>query len=267
MTAGLILLNILMLSYITIKHNYQQQAAINVIKENGQTVAHILGHDIRLAGYIGCLRLSSDTPILSHINTTLSFDKKIQSEKIQYAGNTIDTIVIQHAESAPETLLHTMNTTSNMDLTINHPFYKGDILLISDCNHVEIFQVKEATYTTNSQTLTATTPLKTYFKEKSEISKLVKNRYFSAITDRADTYQQPIYALHKQDIAGKIIQIIDGVDEMIIHYNVQLQNHLIELDSSQVSDWSKVVSVSMCFLLRHANLKKTWCTDVALREI
>ena len=249
MTSGLIILNLLIASYLAIQRHYQEQANLHAIRENGQTAFHIIDHDIRMAGYIGCPRLTANFPIISHTEETLNRHNMIESEA--HNNSMSDTITVRHADFPPASLLRPI--TNKLELTASNTptFAKNDILIISDCKHAEIFKVNKVSSTKASQIISTNHPLQYNYQDTAELSKLIINTY----SIKKDLDSATGYALNKQNIRKQNIIIINDVDQIKVDYTTKT-----------TTDGMSVTGISLCLLLHSHNITKPWCSYVSQRQ-
>jgi len=254
---SLLLLNLMLICYLAIKHNYQRQVVFNTLQKKEAIVSRILWKDIHLTGYIGCVSLGNEFSALSHVQEALSFDNKIHGDA--------HTFTTCHAEIPSARLLNAMHSSSILDVSATPVFYKDDVLLIVDCQHAEIFTVKMLTRSKYAQHVETNAPLQHHYSTSAEVSRLVKSFYFIAKTDRKDSNGAWVYSLYKKNIYRENIELLDGISQMDVRYVIKRGDSVMQAQSSAIHAKEKVIGVSICLLLHGYSLQSPWCLYVPLQ--
>lgn len=238
-TIGLLLLSMILQIYLTNLNSYRLQLALNQVQQNAKTAIDILNTEIHQAGYIGCAHLTYDFPIFSYPPYTLMSHNKISSQKV-------DEITIRRADFPAAVLIEPMQDTSILSVSHHVRFSSGDILIISNCNQAEIFEVKEIKSFQGGQKIISHYPLHHQYEQQTEVSRFVINTYFIANTHRRYANGKPIYSLFVKDINQRKSELIEGIQQMRIRY---LINH---------DEASSVAGVSIDFNVVSQSLNKVW---------
>lgn len=257
--------------YFISEHNYEAQSALRTLQENARMTSEILPEKIKMAGFIGCARLTDDFPFKNHTQMLLSRHNKMTYYQSQLNKPGTDAFTLWQASNQSELLLQSMQDNSTFFIAKKLTISAGDILFISDCKTVELFHVKEVK-NANKDELKVTTvePLTKLYQQNAEIIPLEMNSYFIANTGRVDENHQPIYALYDKNLTQQKTELVQGVDQMQVEYISQQGNKLIQhhwnanVDSDALSGISLQLTLSS---LTHQILKKNWYIYVALREI
>lgn len=217
LTLSLLILSIVSVIYLSAEKSFQMQISLSAIQENMRTAFMLLKNEIQMAGYIGCAKLTDEFPIRNLGQYSITNQNKISIEK--------NSITIRHASIDHANLIKNMQGNSTLYVTAKPRFEESEILLISDCQSAEIFQVKTVSHILGGQKMTSSRALLRKYEKNAEISKLDINRYFIS-----DTYRQqkkPLYALFLHDINGRAFEIIESVDTL----NVKVNQNIIEMDA------------------------------------
>jgi type IV pilus assembly protein PilW len=248
-TISMLILSMLTTIYLVTKKNDSAQIAVSNIQENARIAMHWLHGNIRTAGYLGCAKLTDDFPIINYPPYELTRENKISS-----SGS--DTITIRGASISSATLVTSMRGYATLYVSGKPHFSEGDVLLISDCRSAEIFLVKKAAVISQGiQKITTKEPLHTQYQQYAEVSQFESNTYFVGKTNRQSADGSPIYALYIEDIYQQKTELVEGVEDMKIHYDINdngIVGISIALTLSSLSNFS---------------LQKKWYTYVTLREI
>lgn len=256
-TLSLLLISFLFEMYTASQRGYQLQIALNHLQDNAKTAIDMLNSDIRKAGYIGCSRLTNNFPVISYSPYLLTSQTKLMGKD--------EEISIQHMEFPGLVLKELLQDNSTLYVSNEINVHKKDILVISDCQHAELFQVENVYSTSEYQKITTFFPLHNQYKENAEIGHLIKNRYFVAKTNRKDKMGLPIYSLFVEDIKNKT-ELVEGVKRIKLLYSILNGDNLIELQAKEINDWSRVVGVAIELEMVSFPLNKIWHSYVALLE-
>lgn len=150
-TLGLLLTAAVLHTFINMKRTYEFTEAFSRVQENGRFAIEFLARDIRNAAFWGC---NSDGlgSVQNHLNDggseSYTYDADIEGTNgtPNAGGNTAlddpDTLILRsaadsgiHVEQTPATV------SSDLKITENSGLQEGDIVLVSNCESGEIFQI------------------------------------------------------------------------------------------------------------------------------
>lgn len=186
--------------YFSTVKAYRFQQSLSAIEQQATTAASLLHYDIGLAGYIGCARLTSDFPIITHTNESITNDNKLMV--------TESSVTVRHAAFPAATLSESNADKVSFQADLGQRFKEGQILVISDCQHAEIVKAVSISRHDPYQTIEIETPLRYSYKSGAEISRLEINRYYF-IDDK----------LMLQTMDGRDLQMVEGIKEMKVTRN------------------------------------------------
>jgi type IV pilus assembly protein PilW len=260
MGMALLLLTFLLKLYLNASYSQRLQNALIHIQDNARTSLAILNTSIQQAGYIGCLRLTSDHPRLSYSQYSINLHNKL-------VGIGAHEIIIRHALFPAATLKKSSENQVTLYADVHTRFSSGDILLISDCKHAELFQAANVSIASNSQKITAASPLQFDYSPYAEIARFEIEHYYAAKTKHTHQDGSPIYALFKEDkIKNRVIEVVDDITALNFLFTLHRPGHLEDVPASAVEDWSKVVGVTIQLETQYSPLKKIWHSYIALQE-
>jgi type IV pilus assembly protein PilW len=258
-TAGLLQL------FVNSRATYRIQESLSRLQEEGRFATNFLTRDIRMAGYWGCL--SSATQIESNLNPGASFNDF--STTITASDNDglngSDTIQLSGARGSGIYVVDTPATTSaDLKVTDNSGLLENEIVLVSDCDKGDIFQI------TNDPSTGAAA-------NKDE---LVHNTANSVIPGNADKNFQKIYGTDAQIYRmsqlsyslqlgsngnAALFRSINGASARELIPNIENMQILLgeDTDNDEVAnryiapsttgiDWSHIVSVRMALVIMSA---------------
>ena len=246
---SLLLFTLIFQLYLTTQRSIHIQTAFNQIQFDANTAINQLRSSIHKAGYIGCARLSADFPIHGWSNHTLTVRSKLHA-------NTEGPISVSYAEGAHISLLEPMRDHSFMLATKQMHYSVGDILIISNCAHADIFQIKQIIVSHGMQKIIPVSPLRYQYDKYSEIARLIQNEYR---IEQGGT-------LFVKDIHHRRIALADHIDAMRINATVNQHGRYVDVPANAVEDWSKVGGVSIAFIVSSTPYKKIWHAYISVGE-
>jgi type IV pilus assembly protein PilW len=237
--------------FIQSKHIYQLTQNLNEIQINARTAINALSHDIRMAGLIGCVRLIDFLPRHSHLTTA-----KLALPKLARYRQDSDIILIQSMN--PNTIPIRFAKAGNISLMNRVAFAPNDSLLISDCQHAEVFNWGHKN-------------LKYIYQLGSELGFFDKIIYYIADTGRISETGQDIYALYRRNLnrsVKKPIELVEGIEKMSIRLGIKdAHGNLNYTDADKVKRWSDARSVEIkLYLTKKNKIRREWRYIIALRE-
>jgi type IV pilus assembly protein PilW len=237
---ALVLIGLLLKIYLGSQQSARIQSSLNQIQDNAKIAITILSSEIHQAGYIGCAKLTNDFPLF--------FTRYELTEKNKIKGDR-HSITIRHAAFKSDYLIKDMLSTSILEVKDDIHFKKNNILIISDCKHAEIFQIKNIIYSRGIQIITPISPLHNQFDSRAELARFEVNHFFISRTKRKDFYGNPISALYVKNLQGETTRLVDGINDLNIQY---LMGH------------AGVSGVKINLNVCSARLCKIWHADVSL---
>ncbi|MDR3491843.1 MAG: hypothetical protein P4M12_07380 [Gammaproteobacteria bacterium] len=221
--------------YLVLQKNFKTQASLNALHENSQTALHILTENIKAAGYMGCAKLSDNLYLKKFDSWSLSPENKIIGKD--------DAIIIQKINSMSATLVTGVNHGSVLYISDKPRFKKGDVAVISDCIHAEMFKIENISYLEKSQRIQTSKPILADYNKYAEVSLFQNESYFIAKTSRKN-----ISGLYLKENNKPKIELVEGIEKMRFLYDVNLNNKIVSLPANQISDWSLVRGVSIMLI-------------------
>lgn len=251
--------------FIYSKNIYQFTLRLNTIQTKARLAFYLLSHDIRMAGFIGCVRLIDFSPLNSHLtsNTRLvvwhkgnTTAKLVLPRLVRYQKDS-DTILIQFLD--PNTFQIKNAQSGQIVLASRMSFYSKDILLISDCLHAELVHWSNIHLTFR------------YYLD-SEIGFFNKIIYYIGDTGRISEDGQRIYALYRRNLNQsfhKPIELIEGIRKMSIRLGLKDVNGILHYkNANEVKHWANTRSVEIRLLLTDVKdkLPREWKHVIGLRQ-
>lgn len=271
MTMGTFLMAGLIQVFQGSKKSYSLTEELSRLQENGRYAMDILARDMRMIGYQGCADpdnivatvIANDPPTTDFSLTGLQGFKVLGSgitpalpteftattitndigETINLATTVLentDIIMMQYASPTGAELTGNLTPDNgNIQLVDNIAgFAADDVLMISDCQSVDIFRANSVSSGGGSVTITHsnatnTTPkLSKSYPKGAQILSFSSNLYFvgpsgrdrSASTTRKNARGDNINALYRVNINGRLEELVQGVDYMILLYGERLTN-------------------------------------------
>lgn len=243
---------------------YRYTQRLNAIPSKARIAFRSLSHDIRMAGLIGCVRLSEVFPLHSHLtgDTSLvawhkgSTTAKLSLPDLAHYQQDSDAILIQFLD--PNTFPIKEATANHIVLAEGVIFRAEDVLLISDCQHAELVHWNNIHLTYRYQV-------------DSEIGFFNKIIYYIADTGRTSDTGQRIYALYRRNLnqsLHKPIELIEGIKKMSIRLGMKNRDGVLYYkNADEVKHWADARSVEIRLSLTEGKwLQREWKQVIGLRE-
>lgn len=252
MISAMILTSVSTIYYSATK-NFKYQESFNNRQDTVRTINNFLLHDFRMAGFIGCAKLTNSFPLINHSSidfTPIHVIEKFNTDKKK--ANT-DAVLTRRTGDVYTVLTENMENPSVMIVQPAH-FQPEDWVMVSDCNHAEIFQIKHISINSfGLQRITSTVELSSLYSAGSELSRVEEHHYFVANSGRQNEKGEPIYSLYTESINNKKFEIAENISD----FKVQLTQH----DSS-------INLVNYCFLTSGDNPlpDSWWCVSAGVRS-
>lgn len=257
------LLTAVMTVYLSQKKSYRFTEGLARVQENGRLAIAGLNKDVRMAGYIGCGRLSEirlhnllpgidfrpETSIVGFNNgqTTASYSSPTVDAILRIAVPKTAVLIVQHADAESVVASHDQQIKVPADQT----FKVGDVALLSNCQQAHIFRVQAV----HQQWLTPMPQFTDRYEwADSQMSRLLTYIYYVANTGRINQAGNPIYALYRRnlnDAPTKQNEWVEGVENMQIVYGIfdPKTTMIYYATADKVLDWKQVISVKIALLL------------------
>lgn len=296
-TIGLIVLAAVAQIFATSHGTYRLEENLARVQESGRFAVDFLTRDLRMAGYAGCVNinqaLNADANYTAtnhlnpptppnppeatnfvpgehlrgfHYNKATSDWEPTLPAGIFAAGEVhpnTDVVLIRRGSPDPARVVPPFMVTqaSALQLPVGNGLQIGDIVMISDCTNVDIFQitgpdVPDTSGTLNHNTGTeepgnANQPLSKTYAGDAEIMKLFTQLYYIG----TGTSGEP--ALMRKDLAGGTFgagqELVEGVESLRVLYGEDLNSDRsadVYVLPAAVTDWTRVVSIRIGLLVR-----------------
>lgn len=250
--------------FIQSKNIYQLMQNLNKMQTNARIAINALSHDIRMAGFIGCVRLIDFLPRHSHLTPDTSLvvwhkgqtTAKLALPTLTRYRQDSDIVLIQLMN--PNTIPIKFAKAGNISLMNRATFAPNDIVLISDCQHAEVFNWRYKN-------------LKYIYQMDSELGFFDKIIYYIGDTGRISETGQGIYALYRRNLNQSIkkpVELVEDIEKMSIRLGLKdAYGNLNYIDADKVKRWSDVrsVEIKLC-LTNKKQIRREWRYIIALRE-
>lgn len=265
LVSSVLVLGLLISCYLCLTRHLIKQSSLNIIQQNAQSALKLLEREVHLAGFIGCARLADKFPIVTHTKFNLSSNDKLTSYLLADGQNGI---TLKYLEPGYSYLLNNMDNSYEIIIKKHSQLRPKDNLLISNCKRADIIEIDRIIKISPLVQKIITNKSLSYLYEKnSAIGLLQINSYTVENTKRKNRKGKSIYALYKKTIKGQQQELIEGVDSLFFRYTTNTEGKILELESNQVADWSKVVGVSLCMKLSSGPEQQPWCSYAALQQM
>lgn len=223
--------------YLLTQKYFRKQTALLSLTENSRIAEQLWMTVIRSAVYGGCLKTekASITPYYSN----------------EVKPGT-DAITINYADPMGDDLLFDMKDYSAVYATSSHKFSINDDIMISDCESVEFFRVKNIIASSKNQQIISYKPLKKLYKKHSQVNLYQHESYYIERTNRYDEYHQMIDAFYRKNKDGKKTEMIEGINDMKIFYSIIKDGNMTDIPTGHFYETGDITGISI--LLKHASL-------------
>lgn len=278
MTLGSLVLGGLVEIMISNKLTLRTQEAMARMQENGRYADYMLSRQIRMAGYQGCASLDSLTPNIlvasppeglaftssDVINGYEAVGEGVWSPALPatIASNVVpdtDVIVIRKASELGDNSEANMASSSDdIDVTGRVDIVVGDVMLVTDCESVDIFEVTstgDGTVFGHAGPANTDTTLSKAYVSGAYVSAFESFTYYLRDSGEQTNDGTAINVLVQRDLFGNEIEIIDGVDDMQLQYGADTDSDgnvdtYMTADAVDASDlWDEVFTVRVALLL------------------
>lgn len=294
---SMLIMNTISALWLGLANTSRMQEDQAQLQENGRLVSYILSRDLRMAGFIGCGKLTLNIGLPSSLNgysgEINSWNPALPTTLKKSVLPETDVISLYYLALTPVVSLQLGTQYNQLTVGETPKFKVNDMMLISDCSHAEIFKLGSVQQQTKQkqQILVPTQNLNYLYKTTDELGMLVKNTYFIGNTGRQDALHQPITAFYVEDISGKNHEIVPNVVNMKIFYALKNAKEPLYFTAAQISQnktWDAVKQVKIALLLKstrkfsnrptqykyldkiavdpHGYLYKEWDLVISLRE-
>lgn len=294
-TLGLVLMTGMVQMFAGSRTTFVTQQSISRVQETGRLAMEFLSQDIRMAGFAGCASRATGSNVASFVNSTnylYSFDAvkgvNAGSPATVPNGSGIDQTPLDGTDilglsvvpnSVPDSIVSKENSADKVFVTLTstvadgcgegvtkyNGFCPGDILVISDCQSVRIFQATGFSVSGSELSIkhedtgspgnkvenwTIADPAE-LFEEGALVQKLSKITYFVAnsnVTGRPSLWQS---------VDGQDTELLEGVEDIALSYGVDtVANNQAIADTyksasavTAANQWNSVLSVRINLLV------------------
>lgn len=218
----------------TQKHFRSQTALVN-LTENSQIAEQLWMTVLRSVIYNGCLKREK-------ISITPYYSGEVK------AGT--DAITLHYADTIGDDVLFDMKEYNVIYITSRKKFSIDDEIMISDCESLEFFKIKNIVQSSKNQKITSYKPLKKLYKSYAQVNAYQHESYYIANTHRYDKYHQIIYALYRKD--SRKTEMIEGISDMKIFYSVLKESIMQDIASRDFNENNDITGVAI--LIKHMSL-------------
>ena len=231
LTLGLILSTLLFNNYVDAAGALSMQSSMYHLQEVVNVSNDIITHEIEQAGYIGCAKLVPGFPVKHFQQYSLTAGNQLIVTDVN--------IISRHASMMNAELLNLNPDKKTLYVSDNLSFKADDILIISDCQHAEIFKVKHIFHLHQQLKIEAVMPLDSDFDKNAEVAYFETNRLFlkKMGNNKKALFLEDVKLFHRQ--------ITDGVEAL--HFVSKLHgivfSETIRVNALQ-REWGGYASIS-----------------------
>ncbi|MHB1331032.1 MAG: PilW family protein [Sulfuriferula sp.] len=265
MTLGLIVLGAVGYLYLGSRQTFRTTDAVARIQENARFALQTMAYDVRMAGYVGCAGLGTQTksianslPAVNMSNAITGWDSGAGAAAFggvnRVAG---DAISIIGAFGGGVNLTGNLAPANANVKVLGNPygFQKDDVLVVTDCKNADIFQVTNSPGNAGSTTLPTTLTIGNGSNTGNRVVDYGQDAYVMKIeqyTYFIGTNPSGGRSLYRSSLSEGTVEVADNVWDMQIQYGIDPTNSGSASSYSTagaVANWSQVVSARISLLL------------------
>lgn len=274
-TIGLILLGGIGYVYLGSRQTFRTQDDFSRIQENVRYAMDQVGVDVRMAGYSGCLNLSSIDPanpsagpaigVIANNPPTIGLDQAMRgydgaawaapgTAPTNWISGTGVFVITRASEGGVNLTGNTTPTNANLQINGNPDnLVAGEALLVSNCVTADLFRA--TTVSSGGGTVTiahsnsSNTSNFTVYKygDEAEVFRMVSNTYFIG------TNPAGVPALYRRPLDGNAEEMVDNVENIVMRFGIDTDNDFVVnsyVSASAVTDWRQVMTVRLSMVFR-----------------
>ncbi len=229
LTLGIMITTMAGMVWSGIKATDRQNEALARLQEQGRFLNHLVGHDIRQAGFIGCRRLDASFNVYNNINDSryeLNQSNALMIYKSNQWPSHLQKIALKDSDVLEIRYLDPMEMVSleqavqkgkKIRVPLGSPLEKEKIGIISDCSQAELFKVVAVKKTSSYEDLILSNDLRFSYAQDALVGLFVQRDYFLADTGRHTLDGFPIHGLYREDLDEKKRELMSDVESLKIH--------------------------------------------------
>lgn len=233
------------------------------VQENARFAVELLARDLRMAGYYGCVPRPGN--IINHVpgaggaltdavhglegyeQGQTSWSPGGSNEKLDQLAADSDAVTVRFANPSQQAVLTQVVNATEIALSGGSGYRVGDVLVISDCDRAEVFQV-----TAVSGGSVVANALDNAYAAGAQLAPLWAARYFVGPSNL-----NSIPTLKRQVLQGgggaTTEELAQGVENLQLLYGEDTDRDGapdVYRHANTVADWSRVISIQVGLLLR-----------------
>jgi Tfp pilus assembly major pilin PilA len=193
--------------YLAVEQTYQRQHALQLQQAVARHVTELLTDEVHAAGYIGCARLTPEFPVQPFMRHTLTVQNALVVDD--------KTITVRYQSYPGASLVANMRSLSQLKADMTVIYHPGQLLLISDCSHAEIFEAAYIIIKNDVQLITTLQPLHYLYLQYAEIGAMTTHHYHLARSRHQQGKRRMVNALVRIDGNGNARKEVDGMEQLI----------------------------------------------------
>lgn len=156
--------------YIKLNHAVLRNEEYITTSLTAARLISLFRSEVESAGHIGCAQLNEDFIVQPYQKYSIT-----KANSLQVHDNEL---IVQYQAMPTLSLISPLNQHRTLLTDNGATVEPKDILLISDCNHAEIFQVKSINIKNNVKHITSIGQLRSAYGVNAEVGRLIYHRYF-----------------------------------------------------------------------------------------
>lgn len=287
-TIGLILLGGIGYVYLGSRQTFRTQDDFSRIQENVRYALDQVGVDVRMAGYSGCLNLSSIDPanptipinVIANGAPTVGLAEAMRgydsstwtapgTVPANWVSGTGVFVITRASEAGVNVTGNTVPTNANIKITGNTAgFMPEEALLVSDCRNADLFravnvsgggEITISTGISNCANIGMACNTQTFlganYGNDAELFRMISNTYYIGINVAGNP------ALYRRPLDGDAEEMVDNVENIVMRFGIDTvptDNNLVvnsyvsasDFPTGTWTDWRQVLTARLSLVFR-----------------
>jgi type IV pilus assembly protein PilW len=221
------------------QQEYHHQQALLITQENTRIALQLLQKNLQAAGEAGCQ--SGVDLLLANQVAQLPMPIRLLQGYTVYGGQT-EGIIVEKASYERSSLSQAMmHSDDPIYLTQKKIFNPGEIVLIADCTHADLFMISSIDQDHILQHITPanhSAHLNHVYGLDAQVMRWQIDSYYISPSSRDEN----IWALYQHRLLPKqsTVELISGIHQFTVQYAFMLQGVPEFLQANSVTDWTKL---------------------------
>jgi hypothetical protein len=227
------------------------------LDRKAQRVMTLLREEIHAAGYIGCAKLSDGFVLLGYQGERLSPENKFKVTNQNH-------LMIRGMVDGGALLTEATSGEATMKLFSQADLKPKNRMIITDCTHGEIFDIKRSYYEKDGWRVELDQPLRFAYAAGAAVGLLAVHEFYIDRSGHANSNTTQISSLFYKNRDGVVKELIQGVDQWTFRLSEKFQNRHRNRSPAEVRNWRDVDGVAIHLTISNEKVTRFWDLYAAL---